>query len=320
MHSETRAIYTLVKDLIFLFLICRELQIPLTLPAIIMEDNSAVITVTTVETAYTKKCKHFLMLINYIKEQVNLGLIRILKIDGTINRADLHTKILRDASFTTKTHQILGLPPPTPPVPRKQPAPTHTILHTSLPVLSHALEAPGPLARPTHPDTQCVIQGFDAPACSALTLRPFGLPNLIRSATQAHAPGMPGPPARHKARSPGLKFSSIRPTLPAKTSRHDADTLPHYFPTYPSTRGTVQDPSPGSQFPFIRRLRPSVTRSHCQPPSTRYPRTVPNLATSDNLSRLSTYILQVWKGMSTEHLRVYQYSINILTNIYNVYN
>ena len=114
MHSETRAIYTLVKDLIFLFLICRDLHVPVQLPAIIMEDNSAVITVTTVETAYTKKCKHFLMLINYIKEQVQLGLIRILKIDGNLNRADLHTKVLRDGSFAIKTNNILGLPPPSP--------------------------------------------------------------------------------------------------------------------------------------------------------------------------------------------------------------
>ena len=63
MHSEMRAIYTLVKDLIFLFLLCRELRIPIALPALVMEDNSAFITVTTIETAYTKKCKHFIMLI-----------------------------------------------------------------------------------------------------------------------------------------------------------------------------------------------------------------------------------------------------------------
>ena len=49
----------------------------------IFEDNSAVITVTTEENAYAKKCKHFLMVINYVREQINLGLIKINKIAGT---------------------------------------------------------------------------------------------------------------------------------------------------------------------------------------------------------------------------------------------
>jgi hypothetical protein len=138
MHSEMRAIYTLVKDLIFLFLLCKELRIQIALPALVMEDNSAVITVTTIETAYTKKCKHFIMLINYIKEQVTLGLIKILKIDGQLNRADLHTKILRDSSFMTKAHGILGLQPP-------NTTPTTSIdtqLHAVLLHFSHILHDP----------------------------------------------------------------------------------------------------------------------------------------------------------------------------------
>ena len=42
-----RAIYTLVKDIIFILSISNELQLDLQMPAIIMEDNSAVVTVTT---------------------------------------------------------------------------------------------------------------------------------------------------------------------------------------------------------------------------------------------------------------------------------
>ena len=58
----------------------------------IFEDNSAVVTVT-----YAKKCKHFLVVINYVvREQINLGLIKINKIAGTKNNADLLTKKLRD--------------------------------------------------------------------------------------------------------------------------------------------------------------------------------------------------------------------------------
>ena len=75
--AEMRAIFTLVKDIIYILSICSELQLQLALPAIIMEDNSAVITVTTDESAYAKKCKHFLMLINYVREQVDLGIIKV---------------------------------------------------------------------------------------------------------------------------------------------------------------------------------------------------------------------------------------------------
>ena len=42
-HAKMRAIFTLVKDILYIFYICSELQLQLTLPAIIMEDNSAVI-------------------------------------------------------------------------------------------------------------------------------------------------------------------------------------------------------------------------------------------------------------------------------------
>eukprot|EP01036_Dinobryon_divergens_P030971 gene30971-biopygen24828 len=107
-HAEMRAIFTLVKDLLFLFSICLDLQLHIQLPAIIMEDNSAVITITTDDQAYLKKCKHFLMVINYIREQVNLGLVEIQKIAGEDNMADLHTKPLRDGSFERHVPKVLG--------------------------------------------------------------------------------------------------------------------------------------------------------------------------------------------------------------------
>ena len=73
-----------------------------------MEDNSAVITITTDNQAYHKKCKHFLMVINYIREQVDLGMIEIQKIAGEDNMADLHTKPLRDGAFERHVPKILG--------------------------------------------------------------------------------------------------------------------------------------------------------------------------------------------------------------------
>ena len=111
-HAEMRAIFTLVKDILYVLYICSELQLQLTLPAIIMEDNSAVITVTTDESAYAKKCKHFLMLINYVREQVDLGIIKILKIPGQNNMSDVLTKPnFNEKDFENKTDGLLGKRP-----------------------------------------------------------------------------------------------------------------------------------------------------------------------------------------------------------------
>jgi hypothetical protein len=110
-HAEARAILTLAKELNFLTaLFCQELQIPLELPAIIMEDNSAVVIMANNDSGYTKKCKHLLMVLNYIKEQIALGQIEERKIYEKLNNADMHTKLLRSSYFMHMAHKILGQP------------------------------------------------------------------------------------------------------------------------------------------------------------------------------------------------------------------
>ena len=107
-HAEFRAIFTLVKDILYLIYLCHELDIRVDLPAVIFEDNSAVITITNDETAYMKKCKHFMMLINYVREQVELGLIDVLKVTGTENDSDAFTKKKRSRNFADLVNKILG--------------------------------------------------------------------------------------------------------------------------------------------------------------------------------------------------------------------
>jgi len=107
-HAEMRAIFTLVKDIMYLIILCEEIKVYLHLPAVIMEDNSAVVTVTTDDSAFAKKCKHFLMLINYVREQVESGIVMIKKINGKLNRADIHTKQLRNGDFEIHAESIMG--------------------------------------------------------------------------------------------------------------------------------------------------------------------------------------------------------------------
>ena len=86
------ALYTLVKDILFVIYICSELNIPLLLPAVIVEDNSTtVVTISNEENADLKKCKHFIMVVRYMREQLELRLLQVvLKIKGELNNADLH--------------------------------------------------------------------------------------------------------------------------------------------------------------------------------------------------------------------------------------
>ena len=84
-YAEARTIFTDLN-----FIIAHPLpgaSYPLELPAIVMEDNSAVVTMSNNETtAYAKKCKHFLMVINYVKEQIALvGQIEARKIYWKLN-------------------------------------------------------------------------------------------------------------------------------------------------------------------------------------------------------------------------------------------
>ncbi len=94
----------------FIIYICSEVNISLLLPAVIMEDNSAVVTISHEDNAYLKKCKHFIMVVNYVREQLELGLIQVLKIKGELNSADLHTKKLRDKPFAVKAESYCQQP------------------------------------------------------------------------------------------------------------------------------------------------------------------------------------------------------------------
>jgi histone deacetylase 1/2 len=108
-HAEVRALYQLVLDIVFVVNLCDELRRPVELPAIVFEDNQPTINLSANLSARIKKCKHFLMLINYIREQVAVGLIEIRKIPTEDNPADLLTKKLTGIAFTQKADWLLGI-------------------------------------------------------------------------------------------------------------------------------------------------------------------------------------------------------------------
>jgi hypothetical protein len=108
-HAEVRALYQLVLDIVFVVNLCDELQRSISLPAVVLEDNQPAIDLSQSLSGRVNKCKHFLMLVNYIREQVANGLIEISKVPTESNVADLLTKALTGSSFLQKANFLLGI-------------------------------------------------------------------------------------------------------------------------------------------------------------------------------------------------------------------
>jgi hypothetical protein len=108
-HAEMRALYQLILEIVYVVHLCEELGRPVSLPAIVMEDNQPVIDLSKDLTKLSKKCKHFLMLVNYVREQVESGLIALSKVPTEDNLADILTKILAGSEFVEKAEQLLGM-------------------------------------------------------------------------------------------------------------------------------------------------------------------------------------------------------------------
>jgi hypothetical protein len=113
-HAEMRALYSLVVDIIFVVHLCSELGRSIELPCVVLEDNQPVIDLTSELAGRVKRCKHFLMLVDFIKEQVEHGLIALEKVDTKLNVADLLTKIVTGAEFRLKAELLRGDGPAVP--------------------------------------------------------------------------------------------------------------------------------------------------------------------------------------------------------------
>jgi hypothetical protein len=107
-HSEMRAMFMAVVQYIYIMLLFEEIGRPLTSPAIIYEDNQAVVTLVTRERSTPKMCKHFLMLINYVRELVSEKKIEVRKIPTWENYSDIFTKHVQGKDFAYKCQQVLG--------------------------------------------------------------------------------------------------------------------------------------------------------------------------------------------------------------------
>jgi len=106
-HAETRALASLVQDIVYIVDLCKTISFPIKLPAIIFEDNNAVKQLVNNQANGMKRCKHFLMLLAYIKEQLNQNLISVVKIPTKDNKSDILTKPVVGQEFENKAKDML---------------------------------------------------------------------------------------------------------------------------------------------------------------------------------------------------------------------
>ena len=89
-----KALYQLTVDILFLINLSDEIQRPIALPAVILGDNNPTVQLSSSLSSRIKRSKHFLMLINFIRHQVSMGLIAVQKVASADNIADVLTKAL----------------------------------------------------------------------------------------------------------------------------------------------------------------------------------------------------------------------------------
>ena len=108
-HAEVKALYQLTADILFLINLSDEIQRPIDLPAIVLEDNNPAVQLSSTLSSKIKRSKHFLMLINFIRHQVLMGLITVNKVASSDNIADMLTKALPWKDFAPKAARLLGI-------------------------------------------------------------------------------------------------------------------------------------------------------------------------------------------------------------------
>ena len=74
---------------------------------VVMEDNNPTVQLSSSLSSRIKRSKHFL--INFIRQQVSLGLIEVGKVASADNIADVLTKALPLSEFAPKAARLLGI-------------------------------------------------------------------------------------------------------------------------------------------------------------------------------------------------------------------
>lgn len=107
-HAEIRALYDLTVQLIFLAHLCQEIGRPIELPIEVHEDNQPAIDLVSQTNGKIGRSKHFLMTTRFIKEQVETGLLKLIKEPTNTNISNVLTKVVVGKEFYDSYNTIMG--------------------------------------------------------------------------------------------------------------------------------------------------------------------------------------------------------------------
>jgi hypothetical protein len=107
MQAELIPIVKASQTLAYYHDVLKELGIPVPLPGIIYTDNQAIID-TIKSDQIMNGSRHFLMRINYIRQMKDKGIIKLIKVSGEENPADIMTKQLNPSDTKFKTDLLIN--------------------------------------------------------------------------------------------------------------------------------------------------------------------------------------------------------------------
>jgi hypothetical protein len=110
-ESEINALFTLIQELVYIDALCENIGVILIHPVLVYEDNEAAITLTTQLSSKNNHSKHYLHKINFCRQHVESGFIKLIKIDTILNNADLLSKALYARDFQYKAQAVQGVQP-----------------------------------------------------------------------------------------------------------------------------------------------------------------------------------------------------------------
>jgi hypothetical protein len=106
-HAECDALIETIKEVLWFTGFLRSLYIEIKDPTILYVDNKPVVTLSE-EGNHLKRSKHFVVKTAYVKELVQMRVIKVKHLAGTKNHADIHTKPLFGELLEFHTVGILG--------------------------------------------------------------------------------------------------------------------------------------------------------------------------------------------------------------------
>jgi hypothetical protein len=108
-QAEADATVEAIKEVLWFQGFLQSINIPINKPTLVLVDNNPVVTLANGGNNL-KRSKHFIIKTAYIKDQHDIGNIKVVHVQGILNHSDILTKPLKGYPLEYHTKAILGIP------------------------------------------------------------------------------------------------------------------------------------------------------------------------------------------------------------------